>query len=83
MAARGDVGSRRAVHVTAFCSPLRPDWRWRIVSYEGEMVAESHETFPTIAVAVANGTKRLSELNVVNRAEIVRAHRWNSQRRRR
>lgn len=47
------------------------------------MVAESRETFPTIAAAVANGTKRLIELNVVNRGEIVRTHRWSSQRRRR
>ena len=54
------------MHVAAFCSPLSPDWRWRIVSYDGEMVAESHQTFPTIAAAVANGTQRLIEMDVGN-----------------
>lgn len=71
------------MHVAAFCSPMSPDWRWRIVSFEGELVAESHQTFPTIAAAVANGTQRLIEMNVVTRAEMDRAYRWNSQRRRR
>jgi hypothetical protein len=71
------------MHVAAFSSPLSPHWRWRILSSEGEMVAESHQTFPTIAAAVANGTKRLSEMNVAHRAELDRAFRWNSQRRRR
>jgi hypothetical protein len=71
------------MHVAAFSSPLSPDWRWRIVSYEGEMVAESHQTFPTIAAAVASGTQRLIEMNVTDRAELARAFRWTSQRRRR
>ena len=47
------------MHVAAFCSPLSPDWRWRIVGYDGEMVAESHQTLSTIADAGANGTQRL------------------------
>jgi hypothetical protein len=68
------------MHVTAFCSPLNPDWRWRIVSYDGEMVAESHQTFPTIAAAVASGTQRLIEMDVGTRAELERTYRWNSRR---
>jgi hypothetical protein len=71
------------MHVAAFCSPRSPDWRWRIVSYDGEMVAESHQTFPTIAAAVASGAQHLIEMNVDNRAELDRTYRWNSQRRRR
>lgn len=71
------------MHVAAFCSPRSPDWRWRIVSYDGEMVAESHQAFPTIAAAVASGTQHLIEMNVDNRAELDRTYRWNSQRRRR
>jgi hypothetical protein len=71
------------MHVTAFCSPLSPDWRWRIVSYDGEVVAESHQTYPTIAAAVASGTQRLIEMDVSARAEVERTYRWSSQRRRR
>jgi len=62
---------------------MSPEWRWRIVSYEGEMVAESHQTFPTITAAVAHGTQRLIEMNAVTRVETARAYRWSSQRRRR
>jgi hypothetical protein len=69
------------VYVAAFCSPVRPDWRWRIVDAEGEMIEESHQTFPTVTAAVANGTQRLIERNAVNRVELDRTYRWNSQRR--
>jgi len=67
---------------------MRPEWRWRIVDYEGEMVAESHQTFPTITAAVATGTQRLTEMNAVTcaataRAATARAYRWSRQRRRR
>jgi hypothetical protein len=69
------------MHVAAFCSPVHPDWRWRIVDAEGEMIEESRQTFPTITAAVANGTQRLIERNAVNRVELDRTYRWNSQRR--
>jgi len=69
------------MYVAAFCSPLRPDWRWRIVNFDGAMIEESHETFPSITAAVANGTQRLIEMNAVNRMELDRTYRWNSQRR--
>ncbi len=40
------------MQVTAFSTTAAPDWRWRIVNYAGELVEESHETFPTIAGAL-------------------------------
>src|SRR5262249_13227091 len=40
------------MQVIAFSTPSYPDWRWRIVNYAGEVVEESHETFPSIALAV-------------------------------
>lgn len=55
--------------VTAFSTPTQPDWRWRIVNYAGEVVEESHERFPTIAAAVAMGTRRLLQINIVDRSE--------------
>jgi hypothetical protein len=66
------------MQVTAFSTPARPVWRWRIVNYAGEMVEESRETFPTIAAAVARGTRRLIEMNVVDRSEPVRGYRSTS-----
>jgi len=56
------------MQVTAFNSPSRPDWRWRIVNYAGETIEESRDTFPSISDAVARGTKRLVEMNVVDRS---------------
>jgi hypothetical protein len=69
------------MHVVALSSPLRPEWRWRIINYEGEMVAESRQTFPTIAAAVAHGTQRLSAMDVARGPESARAVRWNRGRR--
>ena len=40
------------MQVVAFCTPARPEWRWRIVNYSGEMVEESYKTFLSIAAAV-------------------------------
>lgn len=66
------------MQVTAFSTPVNPSWRWRIVNYAGEMVEESRETFTTIAGAVAEGTKRLVQMNVVDTSEPVRGYRWSS-----
>ncbi len=63
------------MQVVAFSTPTNPHWRWRIVNYAGEVVEESHEIFPTIASAVAQGTKRLVQMNVVDRSEPVRGYR--------
>jgi hypothetical protein len=56
------------MQVTAFSTPARPDWRWRIVNYAGEIVEESRDTFATIAAAVARGTERMKAMNVVDRS---------------
>jgi hypothetical protein len=66
------------VQVTAFNTPANSAWRWRIVSYAGETVEESRQEFPSIAAAVAHGTKRLVEMNVVDRSEPVRGRRSTS-----
>jgi hypothetical protein len=66
------------MQVTAFSTPMDPNWRWRIVNYAGETLEESRETFPTIASAVAQGTKRLLEMNIVDRSVAVRSHRSTS-----
>ena len=54
------------MQVTAFATPRSPDWRWRIVNYAGEVVEESHRTFPTIRDAVAEGARRLKEMDAVD-----------------
>jgi hypothetical protein len=54
------------VNVLAFSTPRRPDWRWRIVDYAGEMVEESGASYPTIGRAVAEGAKRLEDMNAVD-----------------
>jgi hypothetical protein len=52
------------MQVGAFSTPGEPDWRWRIVNYAGETVEESRGTFATIALAMADGRKRLGQLDV-------------------
>lgn len=66
------------MQVTAFSTPARPEWRWRIVNYAGEIIEESRDAFPTIATAVAEGTKRLVQMNVVDRSSAVRGYRTTS-----
>ena len=57
------------MQVTAISSPRYPEWRWRISDYAGATVEESHVGFPSIAAAVAAGTKRLVSMNVVDRSD--------------
>jgi hypothetical protein len=64
--------------VTAFNTPDDPSWRWRIVNYAGETVAESHEGFPTIGAAVRQGAKRMTEMNVVDHTRPVNWRRSTS-----
>jgi hypothetical protein len=54
------------MQVVAFSTPSRPEWRWRIVNYSGEMVEESYETFDSIAKAVAAGTRRMDDLGTLD-----------------
>jgi len=56
------------MQVVAFAIPASDGWRWRIVDYAGEIVQESQPAFPTIGEAVAQGKKRLAEMNVVDRS---------------
>lgn len=51
------------MQVIAFSTPKSAEWRWRIVNYGGEMVEESYGTFPSIATAVEEGTKRMREVD--------------------
>ena len=52
------------MQVTAFATPSDPDWRWRIVNYAGDVVEESRGTYRTIRDAVAEGSRRLKEMDV-------------------
>jgi hypothetical protein len=54
------------MQVVAFSTPAHPDWRWRIVNYDGAMVEESYETFPSIATALSDGAQRLNKLDAVD-----------------
>ena len=49
------------MNVLAVTTPGQPDWRWRIVNYDGQTIEESYTGFPTIAAAVAEGNKRLRD----------------------
>ena len=57
------------MQVVAFCTPTRPEWRWRIVDLEGALVEESRDTFGSIANALVDGTRRKGELAVRDLAE--------------
>jgi hypothetical protein len=67
------------MQVTAFSTPNAPAWRWRIVSYSGDVIEESRETFATIAMAVATGARRLREIDVPDRSESPRVA-WSTSR---
>ncbi len=66
------------MQVAAFSTPSEPDWRWRIVNYAGEVIEESRDRFPSIASAVAVGTKRLRQMDVVDRSIPTRTFRSTS-----
>jgi hypothetical protein len=62
------------MQVVAVSTPQKDaGWRWRIVNYAGEVVEESLERFPTIARAIEHGSKRLRQVDVVDRP---RPYRW-------
>lgn len=56
------------MQVGAFATPTSGGWRWCIVDYAGGILEESHSPFPTVAEAVAQGKKRLAEMNVVDQS---------------
>ena len=67
------------MQVAAVSTPGRPEWRWRIANYAGEVIEESRNSFGTIAAALAEGTKRLTAMKVVDRSEPPRTQ-WTSRR---
>jgi hypothetical protein len=71
------------VLVAAFNSPKDSSWRWRIVNYAGDTIAESREHFPSIGAAVAQGAKKLAAMNVVDQSQPVNWRRSTSHLRRR
>ena len=50
------------MQVVAFATPSCPEWRWRLVNYAGDVVEESSRTFPSIAIAITDGTRRMNDL---------------------
>ena len=70
------------MQVMAFCSPLRPEWRWRIVGHDGEVVEESYQSYVSIAAAVNGGQNRARELDL-QRAPLTRESRMEAWRMRR
>ncbi len=59
------------MQVAAFNTSRNDHWRWRIVNFAGDTIAESRARFPSIGAAVAHGAKRLAAMNVVDRSEPV------------
>lgn len=52
------------MQVVAISTPRSTGWQWRIVTYTGEVIEESQRRFPTIGRAVAEGQRRLRELDL-------------------
>ncbi len=69
------------MQVTAFSTPGRPEWRWRICNYGGETIEESNTSFPTIAAAVGRGTERLGQMEADDRSTATHDS-WTTARRR-
>ena len=57
------------MQVTAFSTPARPDWHWRISTYGGEVIEESREGFKTISVALDAGRTRLDQMDAAQEPE--------------
>lgn len=52
--------------VVAFSTAAARDWRWRIVNYARETIAESPGTFGTIAAAMTAGETHLRSLHLTD-----------------
>jgi hypothetical protein len=57
------------MNVAAFNSPKDSAWRWRIVNYAGDTIAESSDRFPSIGAALAQGAQKLAAMNVIDRSQ--------------
>ena len=51
------------MQITAFNTPQDPSWRWRILNYAGEVVAESNQGFASIRDALVHGKERLATMD--------------------
>jgi hypothetical protein len=58
------------MQVTAFNTPEDASWRWRIVNYADEVIAESEQAFPSIHAALAHGKEQLATMNVDQAQEV-------------
>jgi hypothetical protein len=56
------------MHVVAVSTPREPRWRWRIVNHAGDIIEESHHGFPSIAMAVTDGKRRLAQIDATDRS---------------
>jgi hypothetical protein len=54
------------MQVTAFNTSKDAAWRWRIVNYAGDTIAESSDRFASIGAALAQGTQTLAAMNIVD-----------------
>ena len=61
------------MQVSAISKPSSPSWRWRISSYAGEVLAESHDDFPTISAALHAGQVHLRGMDATDRSELPRS----------
>ena len=71
------------MNVAAFNTPGNPAWRWRIVNYAGETIAESHDGFASMGAALAEGAEKLAAMNLVDRSQPTNWRRGTSYLRRR
>jgi hypothetical protein len=66
------------MQVAAFSTPQDSAWRWRIVNYAGDTIAESPDGFPSISAALAQGARKLAAMNIVDSSQPVNWRRSTS-----
>jgi hypothetical protein len=57
------------MQVAAFSTPQDRAWRWRIVNYAGDTIAESPDRFPSIGAALEQGVQKLAAMNIVDNSQ--------------
>ena len=66
------------MQVTAFNTPQDQSWRWRIVNYAGEVIAESEQGFASIHDALVHGKEHLATLNA-DQSQAVKPQSWRAR----
>jgi hypothetical protein len=66
------------MQVAAFSTPEDRAWRWRIVNYAGDTIAESPDRFPSIGAALAQGARELAALNITDSSQRLTSRRSTS-----